>query len=397
MQRMVFRDRNHPCIIMWSLSSESGTGGTMTRCTTDEEADPTRLVQYESCGGRHRRSAPCTGTASGSKLNELDYQVAAEKNPGRAAGRGACKGCEARDTLRVLSRHGEFLRQSPRVLGALRRRTCPTSRAASSGTGLTGLLLPPPAGDQVGIVVRLGHGGFVEGGSVFRQAIPAYKPWGYGGDFGERYTVLRLTSMESSFPTEHRTRRPECKAVQAQSTADTASVSQDGSFIDSHVHIANRFHYVYLDESLSWHWHVEEDGIQWRQGRDGPASAGGAGKRPNSFFDESTSARHPRLRRTSGCHFCHRGRPGWAPAGHVIATFSLDLRLLAPESGKTEHRGADGATKSAHESGAPYRRPPPKTSRTFVWWRSRRPEEDGSFVGRPMRQQWTRKRGSCAA
>ena len=48
MQRMVERDKNHPCIIMWSLGNESGYGpnhAAMARWT--READPTRLIHYE--------------------------------------------------------------------------------------------------------------------------------------------------------------------------------------------------------------------------------------------------------------------------------------------------------------------------------------------------------------
>jgi beta-galactosidase/evolved beta-galactosidase subunit alpha len=48
MERMVQRDKNHPCIIMWSLGNESGFG-----CNHEvmskwcHETDPTRLVHYE--------------------------------------------------------------------------------------------------------------------------------------------------------------------------------------------------------------------------------------------------------------------------------------------------------------------------------------------------------------
>jgi len=48
MQRMVERDKNHPCVIMWSLGNESGFGRnheTMARWT--RQRDSTRLIHYE--------------------------------------------------------------------------------------------------------------------------------------------------------------------------------------------------------------------------------------------------------------------------------------------------------------------------------------------------------------
>lgn len=48
MQRMVHRDKNHPCVILWSLGNESGFGQNH-RAIADwtRRFDPTRLVHYE--------------------------------------------------------------------------------------------------------------------------------------------------------------------------------------------------------------------------------------------------------------------------------------------------------------------------------------------------------------
>ena len=49
--RMVERDKNHPCVIFWSLGNESGYGPAHDAMAAWMRAyDPTRLIHYESCG-----------------------------------------------------------------------------------------------------------------------------------------------------------------------------------------------------------------------------------------------------------------------------------------------------------------------------------------------------------
>ena len=48
MVRMIARDRNHPCILMWSLGNESSSGCNFAKMTeVAHQMDPTRLVHYE--------------------------------------------------------------------------------------------------------------------------------------------------------------------------------------------------------------------------------------------------------------------------------------------------------------------------------------------------------------
>lgn len=49
-QRMVYRDINHPSIIVWSLGNEAGSGQNFQDCYNwIKSYDPTRPVQYENC------------------------------------------------------------------------------------------------------------------------------------------------------------------------------------------------------------------------------------------------------------------------------------------------------------------------------------------------------------
>ncbi|WP_229776907.1 glycoside hydrolase family 2 TIM barrel-domain containing protein, partial [Alicyclobacillus cellulosilyticus] len=61
MERMVHRDKNHPCVILWSLGNESGYGRNheaMAACA--RAIDPTRLIHYE--GDREAKTADVVST-----------------------------------------------------------------------------------------------------------------------------------------------------------------------------------------------------------------------------------------------------------------------------------------------------------------------------------------------
>lgn len=51
-QRVVIRDRNHPCVVFWSLGNESGYGVNFAAASAwAKEYDPTRFIHYEGAQG----------------------------------------------------------------------------------------------------------------------------------------------------------------------------------------------------------------------------------------------------------------------------------------------------------------------------------------------------------
>jgi len=81
-QRMVLRDRNHPCIIFWSLGNESGSGENFTRMyDAVRQLDSSRPIHYE---GSH--SKQCTDVISRMYPTETNFRELCEKQPLRTTG-----------------------------------------------------------------------------------------------------------------------------------------------------------------------------------------------------------------------------------------------------------------------------------------------------------------------
>lgn len=80
-QRMVFRDINHPSVIVWSLGNEAGSGQNFLDCYKWIKAyDPTRPVQYENC---LRTEMECTDIECPMYRTIADCETYLASNPTR--------------------------------------------------------------------------------------------------------------------------------------------------------------------------------------------------------------------------------------------------------------------------------------------------------------------------
>lgn len=58
---MLAANKNHACIILWSLGNESGDGGNFSACRSlVKRTDPSRPVVYEGGGGSLVEGSGCT-------------------------------------------------------------------------------------------------------------------------------------------------------------------------------------------------------------------------------------------------------------------------------------------------------------------------------------------------
>lgn len=119
MQRMVERDKNHPCVVMWSLGNESGHGENHLKMAEwARQRDPDRLLHYEGATGWGRNELDSSYLdvysrmyPSLAEMEDLIRRDATEKRPYLL-----CEYCHAmgngpgdlQDYWDLLNRHSRF-------------------------------------------------------------------------------------------------------------------------------------------------------------------------------------------------------------------------------------------------------------------------------------------------
>jgi beta-galactosidase len=324
-ERMVERDKNHPCVVMWSLGNEAGTGANLAAMAAwIRERDPGRLIHYQ----------------------------------------GDCQNCGYTDVYSVMYPGYEELaaighRQEPRTadpaLDAHRRGLpfimCEYAHAMGNGPG--GLadyeeLIEAHPRIQGGFVWE-----WIDLGIARRTAAapgrPAREYFAYGGDFGEPLHDGNFVIDGLVFPD----RTPSPGLAEYKKVIEPVRIRLDAAART--ITVSNR-HHCRDTGYLRWRWLLEDDGV--------PAAEGGIAVPETAAGQESTTAWPQELIAAAGTPAAGErwltvtavlgADEPWAGAGHEIAWAQArlgDSPAAAPPAGAGAPAGAV-ASGTAGTSGA---------------------------------------------
>ncbi len=212
-QRMVERDKNHPCVILWSLGNEAGDGVNFD-ATHDwiKSRDLTRPVHYERAQG----------------------------------GRNTDVYCPMYPTISSLEDYAREIRPKPLIM-------CEYAHAMGNSTG--------NFQDYWNVIERYSQ---LQGGSIWDwvdQGLVKYtadgrKYWAYGGDFGPEDTPSDGTFCINGLVFPDRTPHPglmEVKKVYQSIGFKPVNFSFD------EIEITNKYNFINLDK-FNIYWEIEAEG-----------------------------------------------------------------------------------------------------------------------------------------
>lgn len=241
--RMARRDRNHPCVIFWSLGNESGWGANFAATAAWlREFDPTRLIHYEGAqGDALRPDPPYVDVISRFYPRTLDSYLNPPKNGNALSERAENARWERlldiarnpRDTRPVLS--SEYAHAMGNAIGNLREYW-----------------------EEIYSHPRI-LGGFIwdwADQALFRMADSTADGSGvevcYGGDFGPGkssadFCLNGIVFADRTFG---------AKYYQVQKIYQPVAMDYEPDA--GELRIINRHHHLYLDEAVSMDWSLPE-------------------------------------------------------------------------------------------------------------------------------------------
>lgn len=294
MERTVERDKNHPCIIMWSLGNESGTGANLAAMAAWVHArDTGRPVHYE-------------GDYAGAYTDvysRMYSSVPETESIGRDDSHALLLGCSAAESARQ--------RTKPFIL-------CEYVHAMGNGPGAI-----DQYEDLVDRYPRL-HGGFVwewRDHGIRTNTAEGTEYFAYGGDFetvhdGNFITDGMVLSDSTPSPGLH-----EFKQVVAP-----VRITLQGSDGKPSASLMNLRHSSDTSDLL-FRWHAEQDGHRIDSGEFDVVGASGGALAPG----ETAVVSLPHIPGGSGGELwltveaVLRADTAWAEAGHRLSAVQLDL------------------------------------------------------------------------
>jgi len=289
--RMVERDKNHPCVLFWSLGNESGYGPNHERMARwIRERDDSRLIHYEGAFGTHAHDDPAAAAAYRKTTLGLDlvsrmYPSVAWIRDGFLADRAETR---------------------PLVL-------CEYSHAMGNGPGdLKAYWDLFYAHDRL-------CGGFIW--EWTDHAVLTTKPDGtpfyaYGGDFGEFPNDGNFCMDGLVYPD----RRPHTGLLEAASVYAPVAFEEirPGTYA-----VVNRLDFTRLSERFDLVWRVERDGVRVRGGREAAPDLAPHAKGVWSLPDGLEEGADGRLfLRVS---LVERVAQPWCDAGHEVGAAQFEL------------------------------------------------------------------------